>query len=223
MTVDEVIAQLQANGDENHIEQFQRQGVKLETFGVSYSKLKRIAKTIDCDHELAEALWQAPVHDARALACMIVDLQAIASQREAWADAVDNIQICDAVGRMLSKVVATESAEPLPNWRQHENPWHRRMGWQAVLLSAQKHQMSDDDAEAFLAEIHRTIRGEQGVVQEMQLMALMAIGLIDPTWRAEVEQVAEDIADLKIKHPDSKFRQPDPIKYLEKKWDREDF
>lgn len=223
MTVDEVIAQLQASGDEAHIEQYQRQGVTSETYGVTYSKLKRIAKKIETDHALAEQLWQSSVHDAKALACMICDLEEIASHREDWADTVDNVQICDAVGRMLSKVVAEEAAEPLPNWRQHDNPWHRRMGWQAVLLSAQKHQLSDDDAEAFLIEIGDSIAGEQAVVQEMQLMAMMAIGLIDPTWRAEVEQVAEKIVDLKINHPDPKFRQPDPVKYLEKKWDREDF
>jgi len=52
---------------------YARHGVGEDMYGVSYSNLGKLRKSIKRHHALAEQLWATGNHDARVLATMIAD------------------------------------------------------------------------------------------------------------------------------------------------------
>ena len=66
--------------------------------GVTVTQLRRFARDLGHDHELAAALWASGVHEARLLASL-VDEPAMVSeaQMEAWVAELDSWDVCDGV------------------------------------------------------------------------------------------------------------------------------
>jgi 3-methyladenine DNA glycosylase AlkD len=66
------------------------------TYGVSIPNLRKMAKEIGVDHDLAQELWTSAVHEARILASMIDDPKtATEEQMERWAIDFDSWDTCD--------------------------------------------------------------------------------------------------------------------------------
>jgi 3-methyladenine DNA glycosylase AlkD len=74
-----------------------RYGINVEdAFGVSVYVLRRIAKSLAPDHDLALDLWATGNHEARLLACF-VDVPALVTEQqlESWARDFDSWNVCD--------------------------------------------------------------------------------------------------------------------------------
>ena len=76
-----------------------RYGINVaHAFGVSVYELRRMAKALGTDHDLALALWDTGNHEARMLASMVDDPAAVTeAQMEEWAAAFDSWDVCDQV------------------------------------------------------------------------------------------------------------------------------
>jgi len=74
-----------------------RYGINVENaFGVPVPKLRKKAKGLGADHELAVALWATGNHEARLLACFVDHPDAVTvAQMEEWAGDFDSWDICD--------------------------------------------------------------------------------------------------------------------------------
>ncbi len=93
----QIISELRAMGSEKDRRGMARYGINVENaFGVSVVELRKIAKRLGSNHELALALWATGNHEARILACF-VDVPALVSakQMEAWARGFDSWDVCD--------------------------------------------------------------------------------------------------------------------------------
>ncbi|TFF33800.1 DNA alkylation repair protein [Mucilaginibacter psychrotolerans] len=73
MTVDEVMTELQANGNESIKKILLKHGVKEPFFGVKVEYLKKIQKKTKTDYELAKGLFETGNADAMYLAGLITD------------------------------------------------------------------------------------------------------------------------------------------------------
>ncbi|NMB82148.1 MAG: DNA alkylation repair protein, partial [Ignavibacteria bacterium] len=74
MTVKEVIAELKKNGSEYNREGMKRFGINVDkAFGVNVPVMRKLAKKIGRNHELALKLWESGYHEARHVATMIAD------------------------------------------------------------------------------------------------------------------------------------------------------
>lgn len=73
MTVDEVMAELQANGSESIKKILLKHGVREPFFGVKVEYLKKIQKKTKTDYELAKGLFETGNADAMYLAGLITD------------------------------------------------------------------------------------------------------------------------------------------------------
>ena len=72
--VKEIIKRLKALADPKQVENSKRLGINIKTsLGISIWDLRKIAKEIGKDQELAEALWKTDIHEARLLAGYIAD------------------------------------------------------------------------------------------------------------------------------------------------------
>jgi 3-methyladenine DNA glycosylase AlkD len=66
-------------------------------FGVSTPDIRNLAKKLGRNHELAIALWETGLHDARCLACFVDDpAEVTPAQMDRWAKDFDNWAVCDA-------------------------------------------------------------------------------------------------------------------------------
>ena len=76
MTVSDVLALLHAERDERGMSHWERLGTRtagLASYGIGLTRLRKLAKQIGRNRELAHALWSTDVYDARVIALLIDD------------------------------------------------------------------------------------------------------------------------------------------------------
>jgi 3-methyladenine DNA glycosylase AlkD len=87
MTVNEVMAELEAMGNEQTKKVLTRHGAKEPFFGVKVGDLKKIVKRVKKDHELSLALYETGNSDAMYLAGLIADETKITKEQlQDWAE-----------------------------------------------------------------------------------------------------------------------------------------
>src|ERR1700751_3038532 len=87
-----VLAELRKLGEKRNVEGMARFGIVAKNVcGVAKPKIDELARRIGRNHELALALWNSEVHDARILAGMIDDPKKVtATQMNRWVRDLDN-------------------------------------------------------------------------------------------------------------------------------------
>jgi 3-methyladenine DNA glycosylase AlkD len=92
MHLTEVLAQLQSLADPAHLAEMGRVGINThQALGIDIYTLRKLAKSLRPDHDLALGLWESGSHEARLLASMVDDpAQSTEAQLEAWAAAFDS-------------------------------------------------------------------------------------------------------------------------------------
>jgi 3-methyladenine DNA glycosylase AlkD len=155
--------------------------VTKKAFGVPASELKRIAKEIKREtvdrHDLAAELWETGVHEARLLAALIEDPNAVTGQQmDAWAEDLDNWAICDSTcGHLFSRTpLAYEKAF---EWSLHDAEFVKRAGivlmaWLAV------HDKKADDAKiaGFLNRLETLSDDDRNYIKKAVNWSLRQIG-----------------------------------------------
>ena len=68
-----VMKELKANGSARTRQTYRNNGLRGELYGVSYAFLKQLHKRVKVDHELALALWEKGILEARIFACWVAD------------------------------------------------------------------------------------------------------------------------------------------------------
>jgi 3-methyladenine DNA glycosylase AlkD len=99
MTADEILAYLRSLANPDNVAGMARYGINpTNTLGVSIPVLRGLARKAGRDHNLALALWETGVHEARILASMVDDPKQVSeAQMEAWVLDFDSWDVCDQV------------------------------------------------------------------------------------------------------------------------------
>jgi 3-methyladenine DNA glycosylase AlkD len=96
VTVEEILHELRQAGEPQRVAVLNRLGATSPAFGVGLPALRSLAKRIGRDHELALALWQTGVREARILASLIDEPERVTEgQMDRWAEGFDSWEICD--------------------------------------------------------------------------------------------------------------------------------
>ena len=203
VTLAEAIRWLEARGTEKQIEELDRYGITAtKPFGVAVGQLKKYAKEIGKDHELARRLWSTGRYEARMLACMVDDPEAVtAAQMNAWAADFDNWAIVDTVCFHLFD--RTRHAwRRVPQWAKAKPEFKKRAAF-ALLWSLSVHDREADDR-AFLDAlpwIEEAAHDERDYVKKAVDMALRAIGKRNAALNAAAVRTAERLAESKDATP----------------------
>ena len=92
-----VMALLEANQNADGIRKWEAKGSKpgkLKSLGIGLTILRKLARQIGRDHDLALELWESEVYDARVIALLIDDPRQITrEQAEAQVESVDQGQL----------------------------------------------------------------------------------------------------------------------------------
>lgn len=117
-----------------------------QAYGVAAPDLKRLAKALGRDHDLALRLWETGVHDARLLAAFVADPRRItAREMDAWCRDFDTWALCD--GACFHLFDRTRFVfQKVRLWAKRQGEFQRRAAF-ALLAGAAVHRRELADAE----------------------------------------------------------------------------
>jgi 3-methyladenine DNA glycosylase AlkD len=155
-----------------------RYGINVENaFGVSVYELRKLAKRLGTDHELALALWATGNHEARLLACFVDDPAAVTeSQLEAWVRDFDSWDVCDQATTSLFDLTK-HAWSKAADWAGRDEEWVRRAGF-ALMAGLAVHDRSATDRQflKLLPLIERGSSDERNFVKKAVNWALRNVG-----------------------------------------------
>jgi len=197
-----ILAELLAMGSQKDRAGMARYGINVEdAFGVTIYELRKIAKRLGTDHELALALWETGNHEARLLACFVDDPAAVtAEQTEAWARGFNSWDICDQATTSLfdqTKHAWTKARE----WAVRDEEWVKRGGF-ALMAGLAVHDKAATDRTfiKLLPLIERAASDDRNFVKKAVNWALRNIGKRNRTLNAAAIACAERIRAVANKH-----------------------
>jgi 3-methyladenine DNA glycosylase AlkD len=174
----DVVRALERVGDRSRLEAMARFGIDTtRAVGVTVTQLRRLARDLGHDHELAAALWASGVHEARLLASL-VDEPAMVSeaQMEAWVADLDSWDVCDGVcGNLFDRTPF--ALDKAVEWSTREPEFEKRAAF-ALMASAAVHRKDLPDAAfaSLLPVIGAQAIDERNYVKKAVSWALRQIG-----------------------------------------------
>ena len=190
-----VMDELAAKASEESRAGMARYGINVtDAFGVSVPELRRMAKVLGTDHELALALWDTGNHEARTLASMVDDPAAVTEvQMEQWAADFDSWDVCDQVTSNLFDKTPF-AYEKVGEWSAAEDEWVKRAAFAtAAALAVQDKKAPDERFLAILELVRREAGDGRNFVKKAVNWALRNIGKRNLVLHAAAIDTAEMI------------------------------
>lgn len=222
MTVSEVLALLESERDERGVKAWEKLGAGtagLRSHGIGLTRLRKLAKQVGRDRDLAQALWKTDVYDARVIALLIDDPAHITREQA-------ERQVEELAGGMLAHVFASCDAtlaktpfmvDLAGDWVRSDDPVRRDCGYglvyEASKLSGRK-APSDAFFMALVERIANTIDGEPERVRLSMATALMGIGKRNAALNRAALEVARDVGPIEFTSASGKCEPFDVARHL---------
>ncbi len=179
---DDVIKRLKSLSNPKTKESMARFGINTNSaLGVSIPVLRKMAKWIGRNHNLAQELWSSGLHEAHILAAFIDDPALVTgAQMERWVKEFDSWDVCDLVCSGLFD--QTEFAhQKAVEWSDREKEFVKRAGFVLMAaLSVHDKEARDEDFLKFLPIIKRESNDDRNFVKKAVNWALRQIGKRSP-------------------------------------------
>jgi 3-methyladenine DNA glycosylase AlkD len=177
-SANDVIETLRGIASPRDREGMARFGINTErALGISVTTLRGVAKEIGRDHALAVGLWESSIHEARLLATLVDDPEAVTSeQMDAWAADFDSWDLCDQCCMNLFWR-APYAVEKASQWARHDEEFVKRAAFALMArLATKKAKAADELLESFLPIIERAADDDRNFVRKAVNWALRQIG-----------------------------------------------
>jgi 3-methyladenine DNA glycosylase AlkD len=192
MTVDEVLSQLKALGDEARRKHNTKAGAPDNQFGVKLGDLRALAKKVKPDHVLALKLWETGNVEAQLLATLLIKPASLPANE---LDKLTRSTTCAQVADWLNAYVVAKHPEKeklREKWMTAKDRWAARAGWNLTASLASKNAESLDPS-ALLDRIETEMPTAKPEVQWTMNNTLAAIGVHHPKHRKRAITIGEKI------------------------------
>jgi 3-methyladenine DNA glycosylase AlkD len=194
-----IVAHLRELSSRPNIEGQRRFGItpKTEQLGICLPVLRKVARANRDNHELALALWQTGVYDARLLAGFGDDPQQVSRQQmETWVRDFDNWALVDGVCCTLFNRTPFAEEKALA-WSKRRAEFVKRAGFVLMAgMAVHRKELPDEVFLAFLPVIAREATDERNFVKKAVNWALRQIGKRNPRLRRAAMAEAKRIKRL---------------------------
>ncbi|MBY8999939.1 MAG: DNA alkylation repair protein [Candidatus Heimdallarchaeota archaeon] len=215
MLLEEILREFKSLSDPKSVEGMARFGITpSKTFGIRIPVLRKIAKKIKKDRELAHELWRLGFRETMILASMIDDpKQVTEEQMNSWVKDFDYWEICDQT--IMNLFEKTEFAyKKAFEWSSSDEEFIKRAGYVMIARLA----VSDKEAEnksftQFFPIIAKGATDSREMVKKGVNWALRQIGKRNLNLNKEAIKVAKSI--FQQDSNDAKWVAKDAIKELE--------
>ena len=198
LSFDEVLKLLKSKARPDQLDGMARYGIVGEKrLGVSIPDLRKLAKKIGKDHNLAIRLWKTGIQDARILAAMIdVPEEVTAKQMEDWVKDFDSWDVCDQVCMNLFEKVPFVLTK-IHQWSGRDEAFVKRTAFSLIACLAWHDKKADDDFFLrLLPIIKKAATDERNYVKKAVNWALRNIGKRNPNLNKIAIQTAEEIQQM---------------------------
>ncbi len=178
ITVEDVLKKLTSQARPDQLEGMARYGMAIEKrLGVSIPTLRKLAKDIGRDHNLAKALWKTEIAEARIVAAMIDDpTQITEAQMEEWVKGINSWDVCDQVYMNLFEKTPLAWSK-ITDWADRKEELVKRTAFSLIAcLALHDKKASDDKFVALFPIIKQAATDERNFVKKAVNWALRNIG-----------------------------------------------
>jgi 3-methyladenine DNA glycosylase AlkD len=193
--VADIVKKLKAESSPKTLESLTRFGIfPAKPMGVTIPVLRKLARTIEPDHQLALQLWDTGLHEVKILASMIDRPEWVTRhQMNAWAEDMDSWDIVDQTcGNLFDKTPF--AVEKAIGWSNHPREFVKRcafviMAWRAVHMK----KVPDDEFYRWFPIIEREAGDDRLYVKKAVNWSLRQIGKRNAGLRKEAVATARRI------------------------------
>ena len=176
--VGEVLEMLGASADRERLEGMARYGISTESrMGVKVPEMRKVAKQVGRDHQLALELWQTGIAEAMIVASMVDEPDKVTeAQMDAWANDFSSWDVCDQVCMNLFEKTPYAWSK-IKEWAACEAEFVKRAGFALIACLAWHDKQAPD--ERFIELMPVIVSGatdERNFVKKAVSWALRNIG-----------------------------------------------
>jgi len=178
MTSGEIISELKKKASPKNVAGMARFGINTRgTLGVPLPEIRKLGREIGKNHELAQALWETEIHEARILASIIEDVAALKEEQiEHWVQGFDSWDICDQTCMNLFWQYKNAYVKVI-KWAGAREDFVKRAGFALMASLAVKDKKADDKKFIkFFPLIKKYATDERNFVKKAVNWALRQIG-----------------------------------------------
>jgi 3-methyladenine DNA glycosylase AlkD len=216
-SVKDVLYKLQSKAQPGQLKAMAKYGMTIEQrLGVSVPDMRKLAKEIGKDHNLALELWRTGVAEARIVAGMIDDPDKLTEeQMEDWVKDINSWDVCDQVCMNLFEKNRL-AWKKIVDWSEREEEFVKRTAFSLIAcLAWHDKKASDGQFVELLPLIIRGATDERNFVKKAVNWALRNIGKRNLNLNKAAINTAKKIQRLESKA--ARWIAADAIKELESK------
>jgi 3-methyladenine DNA glycosylase AlkD len=190
MKLQEALDRLKARGDESVRGLGVRDGAGENQFGVQLGDIRKLAKEIKTDHDLALELWKTRNVDARLLAILLLKPKLLSTAEvDRMVRSANVVQVAEWLNSYFVKS-HPKKEELRERWMADDDPWAGRAGWS---LTAERVAKSPEglDLPALLDRIESEMRDADPAAQWTMNWCLLTIGIHSPKHRGRAVAIGE--------------------------------
>ena len=199
MEYDEIIETLRSLSNPGAVAGKERYGIttRYPAYGISIPNLRKLAAKIGRDHQLAQKLWAAHIHEARILASMVDEPDMVSeSQVEDWANDFDNWEVCDQCCMNLFEKTRFAYKKCFDLSARKEE-FVKRAGFVLMArLAVSDKEATDDQFVQFFPVIQREAGDDRNYVKKAVNWALRQIGKRNRRLNEKALEVARKIREM---------------------------
>jgi 3-methyladenine DNA glycosylase AlkD len=172
-----VIGELRERADPSRKPGMARVGIDVsQALGVSMPEIRAVAKRCGVDHALALGLWETGIHEARILATLVADPEALTEvQRERWVLDITSWDLCDSAADLFGRTPA--QADAIEAWARRPEAFVKRCAFSMIARRAVwAKQAADREFLGYLPLIRRAATDDRNEVKKGVSWALRQIG-----------------------------------------------
>ena len=222
MNKTEVLALLEENRNERGVANWEKGGYAeggMESFGIGLTVLRKLAKQIGRDHDLALELWETDVYDAKVLGLLVDDPKQLT--REQAEEQVEDLE-AGMLAHVFSSCDATLAKAPFAfelasDWIESADETRKKCGWGLLYELSKKNPKGMDDS--FLLDcidrVGQEIDDEPTWVRMAMAGALVGIGKRNEELNRAAVRVARQVGPIDFSNDSGRKCDPfDPYKHL---------
>lgn len=199
--VSKIIEKLKFFSNPEAIEGMVKYGITPKrTYGVSIPNLRKIAKEIGVNHDLALRLWEMNLRETRILASMIDDPEIVTEEQiEKWVQDFDYWEICDQCCMNLFEKTKFAYQKAI-EWSSRDEEFVKRAGFVLMARLAVSDKKADDKQfEQFLPIIKNKSTDSRNFVKKAVNWALRQIGKRNLNLNEKALETAKEIQKINFK------------------------
>lgn len=222
MTKTEVLALLKENTNKRGIANWNKDDANtggLKSFGIGLTQLRKLAKQIGQDHELALRLWKSDNHDVKVISLLIDEPKKLT--REQAEEQVEDIA-AGHLAHIFSTCGATLAKAPIAfelacEWMESKDPIRRRCAY-SLIYELSKNPRIKELTDEFLLSVIEQIRNRFDSEDTWERMAmggaLLGMGKRNKLLNKEALKVAKKMGPIDFNEETGNCDPFDPAKHL---------